>query len=220
MSTITTELTAEAFWQLAGTAKRRSLIRGEVVEQMPPGGRHGVIATAFSLRLATWAALHRAGIVGTESGFILARGPDVVRGPDGYYIRAERVPEGGIPEAFWTIAPDLVVAIVSPSETAEDVREKVRDFLAAGTALIWVVYARTREVIAHTPDGFARTFREDDLLSDAAVLPGFRHTVAEFFPDRDNCHCGARDHDARMPLDLHRRGDTYARYPPDGRERA
>ena len=181
MSTITTALTAEAFWRLPESAKRRSLIRGEVVEQMPPGGRHGVLATAFGLRLGSWAAQRRAGIVGTASGFVLARDPDAVRGPDVYLIRAERVPKGGIPEAFWTVAPDLIVEIVSPSETAEDVREKVRDFLAAGTALIWVVYPRTCEVIAHTPDGLARTFREDDRLSDAAILPGYAHTVAEFF---------------------------------------
>lgn len=181
MSTITTDLTAEAFWLLPEIAKRRSLIRGEVIEQMPPGARHGVIATAFSLRLGLWAVQHRAGIVGTESGFILARDPDVVRGPDVYFIRAERLPEGGIPEAFWSLAPDLVVEIVSPSETAEDVREKVRDFLAAGTALIWVVFARTREVIVHTPDGLARTFHEGESLREPTILPGFAHTVAEFF---------------------------------------
>lgn len=181
MSTITTELTAEAFWLLPETAMQRSLIRGEVIERMPPGARHGVIATAFSLRLGIWAAKQRAGIVGTESGFILARDPDVVRGPDVYFMRAERLPEGGIPEAFWTLAPDLAVEVVSPSETAEEVRETVRDFLSAGTALVWVVYSRTREVIAHTPDGLARTFRESDLLSDSAILPGFAHPVGEFF---------------------------------------
>lgn len=181
MSTITTNLTAETFWLLPETAKRRSLIRGEVVEQMPPGARHGVIATASSLRLGIWAAQHRAGIVGTESGFILARDPAVVRGPDVYFLCAGRIPEGGSPKAFWTLAPDLVVEIVSPSETAEDVREKVLDFLAPGTALIGIVYARTREVIAHTPDGLARTFREGDILRDSAILPGFAHTVAEFF---------------------------------------
>jgi len=181
MSTITTDLTAEAFWRLPKTAKRRSLIRGEVIEQLPPGARHGVIVTAFSLRLGIWVAQQQAGIVGTESGFILARDPDVVRGPDVYFIRAGRLSEGVIPEVFWTLAPDLVVEIVSPSETAEDVREKVRDFLAAGTALIWVVYARTREVIAHTPDGLARTFREGDRPNDPVILPGFAHTVAEFF---------------------------------------
>ena len=181
MSATTTDRTAEAFWLLPETTKRRSLIRGEVFEELPPGSRHGVLATAFSLRLDTWAAQRRAGVVGTESGFVLARDPDVVRGPDVYFIRAERVPEGDVPEAFWTIAPDLVVEIVPPSETAEDVREKVRDFLTAGTSLIWVVYARTREVIAHTPDGLARTFREGDILQDPSLLPGFAHTVAEFF---------------------------------------
>jgi transposase InsO family protein len=33
------------------------------------------------------------------------------------------------------------------------VREKVRDYLTAGTPLVWVIYPPTQEVVAHTPDG-------------------------------------------------------------------
>lgn len=51
------------------------------------------------------------------------------------------------------IHPDVAVEVVSPNETAEDVREKVRDYLTAGTPLVWVIYPRTQEVVAHTPDG-------------------------------------------------------------------
>ncbi len=174
-------LTAEEFWLLPGSGKQRTLIRGEVVETMPPGGRHGVIALELSARLREWARSGPGGIIGVESRFVLRRNPDTVRGPDVFYVRAERVPSTGIPEAFWEIAPDLAVEVMSPSESAEEVREKVRDYLAAGTPLVWVVYPRTREVVVHTPDGLARTYGSGDTLERFDILPGFECVVAELF---------------------------------------
>ncbi len=107
--------------------------------------------------------------------------PTQLRGPDVSYVRADRIPPGGVPDAFWPIPPDLAVEIVSPSETANEVREKVRDFLAADTPLVWVVYPRTKEVVVHTADDLARTYSEDDMIEYPDVLPGFSCKVAELF---------------------------------------
>lgn len=182
MSAVTPQLlTAEEFWALPDTGRPRALVRGEVVETMPPGGVHGVIAIILGGLLRAWAKAGGRGVVGAESGFILGRVPDVVRGPDISFVRTERVPATGVPEAFWEQAPELAVEIVSPSETAEEVREKVRDFLAAGTPLVWVVYPRTREVLVHRPGGAIQVLGENDTLEDAAVLPGFACRVGELF---------------------------------------
>ena len=105
---------------------------------------HGEISTAIGTLLRIWVKQGAGGYVGVEAGFILCHNPDVVRGPDVYYVSADRIPPMVIPEAFWTIAPDLAVEVISPSETADDVRAKVRDFLAAGTQLVWTVHPRTR----------------------------------------------------------------------------
>ncbi len=93
----------------------------------------------------------------------------------------ERIPPTGVPEEFWELAPDLAVEVVSPGETAEEVREKVAEYLQAGTRLVWTVYSRARVVVAHTPDGVARTFGAADRLRFPDVLPGFECTVAELF---------------------------------------
>jgi Uma2 family endonuclease len=121
------------------------------------------------------------GYVGTEAGYILARSPDTVRGPNVSYVRADRIPPGGVPEAFWPMAPDLAVEIVSPSETADEVRAKVRDYLAARTPLVWTIYPRTREVVVHTADGLARAYSDSDVIEHPDVLPGFTCPVAELF---------------------------------------
>src|SRR3712207_4037342 len=132
MSTVTPQLvTAEAFWNLPETEGQRELVRGEVIETMPPGGRHGSIALGIGSLLRSWVFSGPGGYTGVEAGFILSRNPDTVRSPDVSYVRAERIPETGVPEAFWDMAPDLAVEVVSPSESADEVLEKVRDYLTA-----------------------------------------------------------------------------------------
>lgn len=159
-----TLLTAHDFWQMAPAGTNRELVRGEVVETMPPGGRHGAIAVALAILLRSWAQ-RMGGYVGVEADYVLGRSPDTVRGPDVSYVRADRIPTSGVPEGFWVLAPDLAVEIVSPSETADEVRAKVRDFLDAGTPLVWTIYPRSSEVVMHTPDGVARTYRGEDVLA-------------------------------------------------------
>ena len=174
-------LTAIDYWHLPDNGMQRALVRGEVVETVPPGGRHGVIAAIVCGLLRLWARSGPRGAVGVESGFVLGRNPDTVRAPDVFYVRPQRIPAGGIPDAFWELAPDLAVEIVSPSETAEEVREKVRDYLVAGTPLVWVIYPRAQEVVVQSADGLARTFGIRDTLSAPEVLPGFSCPVGEFF---------------------------------------
>jgi Uma2 family endonuclease len=180
-SVVHQNITAQDLWQLPDTGLRRELVHGEVIETMPPGGKHGAIAVMLAMLLRLWTKRTAGGYVGVEAGYILAHDPDTVRDPDVSYVRTERIPPSGIPEGFWDLAPDLAIEVVSPNETAEEVREKVRDFLAAGTPLVWTVYPRTGEVIVHTPDGLARTYTAGDTLAFPDILPDFSCTVAELF---------------------------------------
>jgi Uma2 family endonuclease len=177
MQTVTKLLTAQEFWLLPETEGKRELVRGEVKTEMS-GALHGDIALGIGTVLRQWAKAGNHGYTGVEAGYLLAQNPDFVRLPDVSFVSAERIPEGGIPEAFWTLAPDLAIEVVSPSEKADDIQEKVFDYLLAGTFLVWVVYPRTQQVVVHTPDGIARTLKGTDRL-EFEVLPGFSCTVRE-----------------------------------------
>jgi Uma2 family endonuclease len=182
MNSVTQQsMTAGELWHSAQNRANYELIDGEVVETIPPGGSHGVIAVTIAMLLRIWLKQHGQGYVGVESGFVLKRGPDTVRGPDVYYVRAERMPLGSVPEGFWEIVPDLAVEVISPSESAEDVRAKVSDFLAAGTPMVWVVYPRLRQVVVHLPDGTAQTYNAHSTLTAPTILPKFSCTVGELF---------------------------------------
>jgi Uma2 family endonuclease len=147
---------------------------------MPIGGIHGLVAGNIYTALRSWVKQGNQGFVAFEVGYRLERNPDTTRAPDVAYIRAERIPASGIPEGYWNLVPDLAVEVVSPSETAQSIRDKVHDFLVAGTLLVWVVYPRTREVTVHTPDGLARTYGANDVL-ESELLPGFRCNVKDLF---------------------------------------
>ena len=71
--------------------------------------------------------------------------------------------------------------VISPSNEAADIHHKIRQLLAAGTTLVWIVYPRTRTVEVHTRSG-AATLESDDILSGGDVLPGFEIPVREIFP--------------------------------------
>lgn len=182
-STIQQCITAAEFWRLPGDKKYQELVRGEVVEAMPPGGTHGRIVARLLARLQMWAESGNYGNVSPELGYRLFENPDTVRGPDVSFVAEERIPATGIPQAFWELAPDLAVEVVSPTETASDVQTKIQDYLTAGAKLVWVAYPASRIVVVHTPDGLSRTLQGDQRLESesAEVLPGFTCTVEELF---------------------------------------
>jgi Uma2 family endonuclease len=176
-----TLLTAADLWRMSESLTRRELIRGTLRETVPPGALHASIAVKLSMYLCLWALQQKAGSVGVGAGFVLARNPDTVRAPDIAYVSASHIPVDGIPEGFWSQAPDLAVEIVSPGESADAVRANVTDYLEAGTYLVWLVYPRRREVLAHTADGLIRTVSANDMLDHPAVLPGFACSVGALF---------------------------------------
>src|SRR6187551_2491614 len=70
--------------------------------------------------------------------------PGKVRKPDVSFIGRERYSLDQLSDGFLRIAPDLVVEVISPNDLAEDVEQKVEEYLGAGVRLVWVVDPDTR----------------------------------------------------------------------------
>ena len=113
--------------------------------------------------------------------------PTRVRKPDVSFVRAGRLPGDHASKGFDRIAPDLVVEVVSPRDTADEVEEKINDWLDAGVKLVWVAYPSTKNVRVHRPRsagaGRVSDLSGDDTISGEDVLPGFSSAVREFFDD-------------------------------------
>jgi Uma2 family endonuclease len=176
-------MTAEQLWEMPEAPGRRyELVKGELVEVPGAGGLHGAIALLIGSLLSAFVRPRRLGIVGGDgTGYILARDPDELRIPDVSFVSRARIPEGGVPRGCWPLAPDLAVEIVPPGNAATEIRRKVREYLDAGTRLVWVVWPDDRAVTVHAADGAARDLGAEDELDGGDVLPGFRVRVAELF---------------------------------------
>lgn len=174
--------TAEDLLALTDNKHQYEIVRGELKMMTPASVRHGKFASRLDRVLGSYVEEHALGEVYTaEPGFQLEAKPLTIRAPDVAFVRRERIPPEGEPEGYWAIAPDLVVEIVSPSETAEDVHQKVADYLRAGTRLLWLVYPASQAVMEYRSPMEARQLTVEDDLDGGEVVPGFRYPLKRLF---------------------------------------
>ena len=123
---------------------------------------------------------HRLGVcAGADGGVRLKPDPDTVRAPDVSFVRAERIPSGGLAAGYWPGAPDLAVEVLSPSDRYPEVQRKVQEYLDAGTWLVWVVDPESRTATVFHPGGRSIFLDCDGVLDGGAVLPGFKLALNE-----------------------------------------
>ncbi|BCW94834.1 MAG: Uma2 family endonuclease [Fimbriimonadales bacterium] len=183
MSRAVQERLSAAEFERRYLGKRAELWRGEVREYMPAGFRHGRITARLTVQMGARLTGANAGeLFAAETGFVV-RTPagESVLAPDVAFIRKERLPETELPSGFCPIAPDLVVEVVSPSETESAVREKAQEWLAGGVQVVWVVDPQRRVVEVWRADGQVQALTEADTLDGAPVLEGLRIPLRELF---------------------------------------
>ncbi|MEO8627773.1 MAG: Uma2 family endonuclease [Betaproteobacteria bacterium] len=102
------------------------------IEMSPANNRHALlqahIAAEFARQLTTGRPLTECSVL-TEIG---------VRVPDVAWASAEFLDAHGATTPF-PRAPEICVEITSPSNTDDEIREKTRAYLAAGSREVWIV---------------------------------------------------------------------------------
>jgi Uma2 family endonuclease len=159
---------------------RLELVRGEVVVMPPPKGKHGICCSQIAWVLQNFVKPRKLGWVTTnDTGVVLERGPDTVRGPDVAFWSIARQPQ--MPEGYFLIPPDLAVEVLSPDDRRGDVRAKIKDYVFYGVPLVWLVDPETRTVTVYRGGMRGTELDESDTLDGGDVLPGFACPVAELF---------------------------------------
>jgi len=185
MSTITQKklLTAEEFFLLPdpGDGSQQELVRGEIITMPPPGGMHGVSCLKAGRRIGNFVDDGPGGTVASnDTGFITEREPDSVRGPDISYWSKDRL--NVVPVGYIEIAPDMLVEVLSPSNTSKQIRAKLKEYFAKGVRLVWVIAPEDRTLtIYRTPDE-GRLLHETAAVTGEDVLPGFTCRVSDLLP--------------------------------------
>ena len=175
-------LTADDLLELDAKGVRGELIRGVLCKTMSTGTKHGKVVMKLGFLLGSVIYPQRLGsITASDSGVLLERDPDTVREPDIGYFSVEKMPIGDDSEGYADVIPDLVVEIVSPSDSWQSVHDKALMWLSYGVQLVWVGFPDERMVDVYPTGGAMFTLTEDDTLDGGDVLPGFSCRVSEIF---------------------------------------
>ena len=180
MTTIETSLlTAD---DLLRQGVRGELIRGVLCETMPTGHEHGRVVVNLAAEIRHFVKSRQLGtVVASDTGVWLERDPDTVREPDIAFTTAEKLPPGSMVSGYSEVIPDLVVEVVSPSDSRSEVHDKAQMWLSHGVRLVWVVRPETRVVDVYAGDGAVSTLGGDDDLNGGDVLPGFSCALSDIF---------------------------------------
>lgn len=182
MSTTAQTTTADELLRMPDDGFRYELIRGELRKMSPAGHKHGRIAMKVATPLDTHVSANNLGSVyAAETGFLLSTDPDTVRAPDVAFVRREEVDRVGDVEGYWPGAPDLVVEVISPSDTYSEVEGKVLEWLDAGALMIVLINPRKKAITVYRSLTDIVVLTENDVLDGGTVVPGWKMSLRDIF---------------------------------------
>ncbi len=188
-------LTVDEFERIAPFIDGRSeLVDGRLRIMSPTGFLHGILSVRIGAALDRYLDEHpdMGEVAGAETGFRVDSPRRPVLAPDAAFVRADRLPE--TPEGpvkrddpivrFMVGPPDVAVEVRSPDDSANEMAEKARDWLAAGAREVWLVDGQ-HETVRVLRDGQQPiVLTKNDTLTAPDVLPDFSLLLADLFARR------------------------------------
>jgi len=169
-------------WLRMPEVKREEVVNGEIRIMPAPSWKHGdVIENLFVLMLSQ-VDKREVRIRLAEFDLIIRRRPLTARIPDLAVFQVNTIVEQ---DGRIHSAPQLVVEVLSPSNTRRERAEKLADYAALGVPEVWVLSpeARTVEVL-YLENG---QLRRQALLVEGILkprhFPGVQVDIARIWPD-------------------------------------
>ena len=183
------QLTYEQYLTFPETIQRYEIINGDMIMPPAPSFEHQWITDSLVLKLRPFAQKRQLGVViSAPADVLIQREPLRTRQPDVLFLSTARTGIGGREglRGLQTlqIAPDLVIEVLSSSETRRDIAGKLADYRAIGVSECWLVSpeAQTVEVLQLTKETERRVslFGMGDTVK-SEVLSELQLTVEEIF---------------------------------------
>ncbi len=159
---------------------RYELSEGELIVTPSANLFHNEMRDDFNARLRPFVKSRKLGRVVSEMDFRLAG--ETVRRPDVAFISAERLRGIDLDRVPLPAAPDLVIEIVSQNDRADDLLQKVAQYLAAGAKAVWLFYPNTRLAYRYRPGKLepeVRSAEAGHVFEEPELLPGFSIPLAQ-----------------------------------------
>jgi Uma2 family endonuclease len=161
VATTTGLMTVEQYRELQETGPfYYELRQGELVKVARPKWTHELIQRRLFRQLDR--VLDATGVVMTEFSFRALPEYELRVADVGYVVHERAASIDGNDNLHG--APDLVIEVLSPSNTAREIKEKAELCLANGCRQFWVVDGHLRQITVSTPDGLTRTYRSGDSI--------------------------------------------------------
>jgi Uma2 family endonuclease len=159
------------------------IVNDQRVELPPMGVPENYIAFELAAAIKEFVKPLELGRAITETLFRLRAQPNLQRRPDAAFVSFARWPKGrGIKRGnVWDVIPDLIVEVVSPTNLAEEMVTKTREYFEAGVRRAWVIYVNESLVYEYDSPRSIRVLGREDSLDGGEVIPGFRLALEELF---------------------------------------
>lgn len=167
-----------------GGWKRYEIIDGELLVTRAPHIRHQDAGGKLYIKLTIWSEQTGLGSAFQTPGVIFTTTDAVI--PDVVWISGDRLSNGVDEAGHLTVAPELMVEVLSPGELNEkrDKEVKLKLYSLHGVREYWIVnwQLKTLEIYRRTDAQLhlAATLLEGDTLT-SPLLPGFRTPIAQIF---------------------------------------
>ena len=156
------------------------IVQGEIKEKTV-GTRQNLIAFRLGRLLVQVDPEEKLGQAVIENLFVLDAVEELQRRPDFAFVSRQRWSELPPDTNAWGVVPDWMVEIISSSNSADEVIDKVDEYFRAGTQLVWVIYPTAQRVYVYTSPTSVTIFEAADELTADPVLPGLRFPTRALF---------------------------------------
>lgn len=183
-----TELTDDQFYDLCQLNRELRIEQtkeGEIVIMPPTGGATSWRNSEIIIALGTWAKQNNEGVVFDSSGgFVLPNGAR--RSPDAAWVRKSRLAPLSAEQKtkFLPFCPDFVIELRSPSDTLNELQDKMVEYLENGAQLGWLIDPQEQRVYIYRPQTNVECLEDPVSVSGDPLLPGFVLNLQEIWaPD-------------------------------------
>ncbi|MBI4909661.1 MAG: Uma2 family endonuclease [Acidobacteria bacterium] len=181
MSAATNQFTLADLERMPEDGMHREILHGELIEMPPPTFLHDNIAAQIHRSLNLFLGRGSRGrVYGASTGYKVLRDDRTWLQPGVSFLLMDRV-KASLRSDYVDGAPDLAVEVISPSESAQDVEDKIEAYLSGGAHAVVVVYPKKQTVKLFLSEGTSRTLRGGDVLTLPGLLPGWELPVTEIF---------------------------------------
>ncbi len=147
---------------------------GELCVMPPTGSEGGSYNAEVSADVVVWnRATHLGKVFDSSTGFRLPNG--AIRAPDTAWVAQPRweVLTPAQRQGFAPLCPDFVLELASATDTIEELRAKMQEYLDNGCRLGWLIDPQTQQVEIYRPAQPVEVLHAPAMLVGEEVLPGF-----------------------------------------------